>query len=73
MNKCKINYFISQRNENPIKDFLNQHPQTKLKAFRLFQLIEKYGLNSAIPHLKKIENTPLWEIKPGNHFPLRIR
>lgn len=63
MNKCEINYFISRTGENPIRDFLDKHPKVKVKTFYIFLNIEKYGLISAIPHIKKLKNTPLWEIK----------
>lgn len=63
MDKCKINYFITKNKENPIKDFLDKHPKVKIKTFHIFLNIEKYGLISAIPHIKKINGTSLWEIK----------
>lgn len=63
MNKCNIHYFISSKNQNPIKDFLDKHPKVKIKAFHIFLNIEKYGLVSVIPHIKKLKNIPLWEIK----------
>lgn len=63
MNKCEINYFISKSGKNPIKDFLDKHPKVKIKTFHIFLNIEKYGLITAISHIKKLKNTPLWEIK----------
>jgi len=30
---------------------------------RILHVIEEYGLKSAIPHLKKLKGTPLWEIR----------
>lgn len=63
MDKCKINYFITKIKENPIKDFLDKHPKVKIKTFHIFLNIEKYGLISVIPHIKKLKGMPLWEIK----------
>jgi len=63
MNKCEINYFISSSGENPIKLFLDKYPKVKVKTFHIFLNIEKYGLTTAIPHIKKLKNTSLWEIK----------
>ena len=60
---CKINYFITKNRKNPIKDFLDKHPKVKIKAFHIFLNIEKYGLISAISHIKKLNGIPLWEIK----------
>ena len=63
MVKCKINYYIAPSGENPIKEFLDIHPKVKIKTFHIFLHIQEYGLNSVINHIKKINNTPLWEIK----------
>jgi len=63
MNKCEVNYFVSKSGENPIKEFLDKHPQVKIKTFHIFLNIEKYGLISVLPHIKKLKNLPLWEIK----------
>ena len=63
MKKCEVNYFVSKSGENPITDFLNKHPKVKIKTFHIFLNIEKYGLIAILPHIKKLKNTPLWEIK----------
>lgn len=60
----RVEYFISPRLENPVKDFLNSLTQKqKAKILRIIQNIEVYGLNSVIPHLKKLSGTPFWEIR----------
>ena len=63
MDKWKVVYYISSSGGDPIKEFLDAHPKTKLKAFRIFSNIEEYGLMSVIPHIKKLTGTPLWEIR----------
>lgn len=63
MNGWKVIYYISPSGDNPVKDFLDAHPSAKLKAFRIFSHIVEYGLTSAIPHIKKLAGTPLWEIR----------
>lgn len=62
-NAWKIIYYISATGENPVKKFLDAHLKTKLKALRILSHIEEFGLNYAIPHIKKLTGTPLWEIR----------
>lgn len=59
----QIDYYISSSNDNPVKNFLDGYPIAKAKAFRIFQYIKEYGLTAAIPHIKKLTGTPLWEIR----------
>lgn len=47
-----------------ISEFLDSiNTKQQSKVIRIITTIEKYGLTSANPHLRKIENTPLWEIR----------
>lgn len=59
----QIYYYISSSDDNPVKEFLDERPYAKSKAFRIFQYIKEYGLTVAIPHIKKLTGTPLWEIR----------
>lgn len=62
--KWKIIYYISPSGDNPVSDFLDTleaNPQGKI--IRILHNIEEYGLNSAIPHTKKLSGTPFWEIR----------
>jgi len=59
----KVIYYISATRENPVKKFLDVHPKAKLKALRILSHIEEFGLSYAIPHIKKLTGTPLWEIR----------
>ena len=57
-------YYTSVRGENPVSNFLDgltQQQQTKV--LRIVFNIEKYGLSSILPHIKKLSSTPLWEIR----------
>lgn len=63
MDKWQIIYYISSSGDNPVKDFLDERPSAKLKAFRIFSHIKEYGITSAIPHIKKLAGTALWEIR----------
>lgn len=62
--KCKVVYYTQGPYENPIRDFLNDLSfLQQSKILRIFQYIEEYGLETAIPHLKKLAGTPFWEIR----------
>lgn len=58
-----VRYFIDKNNKNLVKDFLDENPIAKEKAFRLFKNIEEFGLTSVISHIKKLSGLPLWEIR----------
>ncbi|MBI2329886.1 type II toxin-antitoxin system RelE/ParE family toxin [Candidatus Daviesbacteria bacterium] len=59
----QIDYYISPSGDSPVKNFLDKRPTAKAKAFRIFQYIKEYGLTAAIPHIKKLTGTQLWEIR----------
>jgi len=68
----KIVYYISAASENPVKKLLDAHPKAKLKALRILSNIEEFGLSYAIPHIKKLTGTPLWEIRILGEDSVRI-
>ena len=72
MSGWQVVYYISSTGDNPIKDFLDARPSAKLKAFRIFDHIKEFGLTSAIPHIKKLAGTPLWEIRVLGQDNIRI-
>lgn len=63
-NKWKIIYYISSSEDNPFSDFLDtlEH-SSQSKILRVLHNIQEYGLDSAIPHIKKLSGTPFWEIR----------
>lgn len=64
MSKATVLYYITSSGENPVKKFielLSERQQRKLT--RVLSYIEEYGLITAIPHVKKLTGTPLWEIR----------
>lgn len=70
--RWSIFYYISPGGANPVKDFLDARPTAKVKAFRIFQNIKEYGLTTAIPHIKRLVDTPLWEIRILGEDSVRI-
>lgn len=62
--KTKVYYYISPKGENPVKDFLDSlSAKQQTKILRIFSYINEYGLSSVLPHLRKLRDTPLWEIR----------
>lgn len=64
MSKTIILYYTTSSGENPVKkfiEFLAERQQKKLT--RILSYIEEYGLVTAIPHVKKLTGTSLWEIR----------
>lgn len=60
----QVVYFTNKNNESPIRLFIDSLPiKQKAKIFRILLYIEKYGLSSILPHIRKIAGTPLWEIR----------
>ena len=62
--KARIYYYLSPRGSNPVKDFLGSlSVKQQVKILRIFQYLEEFGSTSAIPQVRKISGTPLWEIR----------
>ena len=56
--------FYSNSREYSVLNDIDKLPNTiQNKLYRALKYINEFGLNSAIPHTKKITNTPLWEIR----------
>ena len=71
--KWKVLYYVSPSGDIPVKQFLDDtKPQVKAKAFRIFLNISVYGITTAIPHIKKLVGTPLWEIRILGEDSVRI-
>jgi phage-related protein len=64
INRWNIIYYISDSGEIPVRDFLDAaRPSLKTKALRILMNISEFGLQSVIPHIKKLIGTPFWEIR----------
>lgn len=60
----KVIYYTTPNGESPVDEFLNSlSPKQQAKILRIFQYIRQYGLQSILPHVKKLSGTPLWEIR----------
>lgn len=72
MAKTIVYYYTSSHGESPVREFIDSHPKSKPKVMRIIQVIEEYGLQMVIPHLKKLTGTPLWEIRTLGQESVRI-
>ena len=62
--KFQVIYYISPAKQNPVSDFLDAlSPKQQAKIIRVFKNIKEYGLESVTIHIRKLSNTPLWEIR----------
>lgn len=60
----QVIYYTDNKSQNIISHFIDSLPiKTQAKILRIFQILEKYGLGPAIPHLKKVNGTEPWEIR----------
>lgn len=69
----KIIYYISPTGNNPVSDFLDTlESNSQTKILRILHNIQEYGLDSVIPHTKKLSGTPFWEIRILGQASIRI-
>ena len=60
----KVRFYTPQGKTSPVKEFLDScQPSLRTKILRQLKYVEEYGLNPAIPNIKKITGTPLWELR----------
>ena len=66
----EIIYYESFK-EKPVVEFIiNQFPKEQAKILREIDLLKNFGLSLGMPHIRKVKNTELWElrIKHGNNI-----
>ena len=60
----KVSFYTPLGKTSPIKKFLNAcQPNLRTKILRQLKYVEEYGLNPAIPNIKRIAGTTLWELR----------
>ena len=63
-NKTIIYYYTTTSGDNPFDKFLDSLTEKQQRKIgRVLSYIEEYGLITAVPHVKKLTGTPLWEIR----------
>ena len=69
----KVSFYASQGKTSPIKEFLDScQPSLRTKILRQLKYVEEYGLNPAIPNIKKITSSSLWELRILGRDNIRI-
>ena len=60
----RIVLYSPEGKPSPIKKFLDScQLGLRIKILRQLKYVEEYGLNPAIPNIRKITRTPLWELR----------
>lgn len=60
----RVSFYAPRAKVSPIKEFLDScQPSLRTKILRQLKYVEEYGLNPAIPNIKKIRGTSLWELR----------
>ena len=69
----KIYYYVTSSKQEPVRDFIDSLEKiNKQKLFRIFEHFKNYGVVTAIPHIKKLSGTRLWEIKLVGKNSIRV-
>lgn len=69
----KVYYYTDARGASPVKEFIDSlQPKARVEVLRIFELIESYGIESVIPHTKKLKGSPIWEIRLLGKDSIRI-
>jgi len=69
----KVSFYTPQSKVSPIKVFLDScQPSLRTKILRQLKYVEGYGLDPAIPNIKKITGTSLWELRILGRDNIRI-
>lgn len=60
----KVSFYTFSRKTSPIKEFLDSClPGLRVKILRQLKYVKEYGLNLAIPNIKRLTKTLLWELR----------
>lgn len=71
--KWKVRVYESPGGDEPVEEFLNAlDEKARLKVSRTFELLERFGLEGAYPHAKKLTGTSLWELRILGSDSIRI-
>ena len=50
--------------ENPVVEFISdQHPKEQARILREIDLLQSFGLSLNMPHIRKVKNTEIWELR----------
>lgn len=69
----QVNFFQTQRGDNPVKEFILQQQDKKVysRILKLIDVIRNYGPFIRPPDVKKIQNN-IWELRISGKIAIRI-
>ncbi|PIS09244.1 type II toxin-antitoxin system RelE/ParE family toxin [Candidatus Beckwithbacteria bacterium CG10_big_fil_rev_8_21_14_0_10_34_10] len=69
----RIDYYQTHLRKYPVYDFIEKLPEkSQTKIYHTFELLAEFGPQLKLPHIKKIINTPLWELRVLGEKSLRF-
>jgi|SRR3989344_938826 len=69
----KVTFYTPKDKISPISEFLDKcNESLRAKILRQLKYTQEYGLTPAVPNLKKVTNTPLWELRILGRDNIRI-
>lgn len=72
-NKWRVVVYESPNGDKPVEEFIKSlEDKAKLKVSHTFDLLEKFGIEGAYPHTKKLTGTSLWELRILGSDSIRI-
>jgi len=65
--KCKVDYYKTERGENPVKDFIDElPPKLQAKNMRELVMLSEFGMELPQPYAKPLRGKDvagLWELR----------
>jgi len=56
--------YYEENNESPVVIFISEKPpKEQAKILREIDLLEQFGLTLGMPHIRKLVNSELWELR----------
>ena len=69
----RVSFYTPVNKVSPIKEFLDScQLNLRVKILRQLKYVEEYGLNLAIPNVKKLIGSKLWELRILGRDNIRI-
>lgn len=64
MSNNRVEFFTAESGKSPAEKTLYDYaPQKRSKILRQLKYLEEFGLTPAIPNLRRVTNTSLWELR----------
>ena len=69
----KVSFYTPHGKISPIQEYLSlTEEHTRAKILTKIKYVQEFGLSRNIPDLKKVTNTPLWELRILGRDNIRI-